>query len=196
MKLYMTEGSGNAFKVRILLSVLDVPYEKVLVDFANKEHKKEPFLKLNPRGQVPVLEVEGRALWDSTSNLVYIARKYGGERWLPTDPLGMAEVMQWLAFAQNEVHYGLQWARAVKRGIRSGNYEEYFGYGLQALQLLEGHLGNNDWLACGRPTIADVACYPYVASAPEGGFNLGDYPAVTAWLRRCESIPGWLKRGD
>lgn len=195
MKLYMTEGSGNAFKVRILLSVLDVPYEKVLVDFANKEHKKEPFLKLNPRGQVPVLEVEGRALWDSTSNLVYIARKYGGERWLPTDPLGMAEVMQWLAFAQNEVHYGLQWARAVKRGIRSGNYEEYFGYGLQALQLLEGHLGNNDWLACGRPTIADVACYPYVASAPEGGFNLGDYPAVTAWLRRCESIPGWLKRG-
>jgi glutathione S-transferase len=195
MKLYMTEGSGNAFKVRILLSVLDVPYEKVLVDFANKEHKKEPFLKLNPRGQVPVLEVEGRALWDSTSNLVYIARKYGGERWLPTDPLGMAEVMQWLAFAQNEVHYGLQWARAVKRGIRSGNYEEYFGYGLQALQLLEGHLGNNDWLACGRPTIADVAGYPYVASAPEGGFNLGDYPAVTAWLRRCESIPGWLKRG-
>lgn len=195
MKLYMTEGSGNAFKVRILLSVLNVPYEKVLVDFANKEHKKEPFLKLNPRGQVPVLEAEGRALWDSTSNLVYIARRYGGEQWLPTDPLGMAEVMQWLAFAQNEVHYGLQWARAVKRGIRSGNYEEYFGYGLQALQLLEGHLKNNDWLACGRPTIADVACYPYVASAPEGGFNLGDYPAVTAWLRRCETVPGWLKRG-
>lgn len=195
MKLYMTEGSGNAFKVRILLSVLDVPYEKVLVDFANKEHKKEPFLKLNPRGQVPVLEVEGRALWDSTSNLVYIARRYGGERWLPTDPLGMAEVMQWLAFAQNEVHYGLQWARAVKRGIKSGNYEEYSGYGRQALQLLEGHLGNNEWLACGRPTIADVACYPYVASAPEGGFDLGGYPAVRAWLGRCESVPGWLKRG-
>lgn len=195
MKLYMTEGSGNAFKVRILLSVLDVPYEKVLVDFANKEHKKEPFLKLNPRGQVPVLEVEGRALWDSTSNLVYLARKYGGERWLPVDPLNMAEVMQWLAFAQNEVHYGLQWARAVKRGIKTGNYDEYHGYGLQALQLLQGHLQNHDWLACGRATIADIACYPYVASAPEGGFDLGGYPAVTAWLRRCEAVPGWLKRG-
>lgn len=195
MKLYMTEGSGNAFKVRILLSLLNVPYEKALVDFPNKEHKKEPFLKLNPRGQVPVLEAEGKVFWDSTSNLVYVARKHGGEKWFPTDPLGMAEVMQWLALANNEIHYGLQWGRGVKRGIKQGNLEEYQGYGRQGLAVMEGRLKNHEWLALDRPTIADIACYPYVQVSPEGGFDLNAYPNVVAWLKRCEALPGWPKRG-
>ncbi len=195
MKLYMTENSGNALKVRILLSLLNVPYEKALIDFPNKEHKRPPFLKLNPRGQVPVLEAEGKVLWDSTSNLVYVARKYGGEKWLPTDPLGMAEVTQWLAFSNNEIHYGMQWARSVRRGAKTGNLEEYQQYGRQGLAVLEGRLKDHAWLAVDRPTIADIACYPYVASAAEGGFNLDDYPSVVAWLRRCEALPGWIKRG-
>lgn len=195
MKLYMTENSGNAFKVRILLALLNVPYEKAIVDFPNKAHKKEPFLSINPRGQVPALEAEGKVFWDSTSNLVYIARKYGGEKWLPTDPLGMAEVMQWLALANNEIHYGLQWARGVKRGIKQGNLEEYQGYGRQGLAVMEGRLRNHDWLALDRPTIADIACFPYVQVAPEGGFDVNAYPAVSAWLKRCEALPGWPKRG-
>jgi len=195
MKLYMTENSGNAFKVRILLALLNVPHEKAIVDFPNKAHKKEPFLSINPRGQVPALEAEGRVFWDSTSNLVYVARKYGGEKWLPTDPLGMAEVMQWLALANNEIHYGLQWARGVKRGIKQGNLEEYQGYGRQGLAVMEGRLKNHDWLALDRPTIADIACFPYVQVAPEGGFDLNAYPSVSAWLKRCEALPGWPKRG-
>ena len=50
-----------------------------------------------------------------------------------------------------------------------------------------------DWLALDRPTIADIACYPYVKRAPEGGLSLAEYPAVKAWLKRCEALPGWLK---
>lgn len=195
MKLYMTQNSGNAFKVRLLLSILNVPYEQALVDFPGKEHKQPPYLKLNPRGQVPVLEAEGKVFWDSTSNLVYVARKYGGEKWLPTDPLGMAEVMQWLALAQNEIHYGLQWARGVKRGNKTGNLEEYQGYGHAGLQVLEGQSKDHEWLAVGRPTIADIACYPYVATTPESGISFDNYPSVVAWLRRCEALPGWIKRG-
>src|SRR5688500_9021505 len=96
MKLYMTESSGNSYKVRVLASILKVPYEKVYVDWDAREHKQPPFLALNPRGQVPVMEIEGRFLWDSTAHLIYIARKHGGEHWFPTDPLAMAEVAQWL----------------------------------------------------------------------------------------------------
>lgn len=95
MKLYMTDGSGNSYKIRVLCSILKVPYEKVLIDWDNKEHKQPAFLKLNPRGQVPVMEIEGKVFWDSAAHLVYIARKFGGEQWLPTDPLAMAEVTQW-----------------------------------------------------------------------------------------------------
>ena len=94
MKLYMTQSSGNAYKPRLLLEMLKVPYEKVILDSKNKEHKQPPYLAINPRGQLPSLEDEGRAFWDSTACLVYIARKHGGERWLPTDPAGLDEVMQ------------------------------------------------------------------------------------------------------
>jgi glutathione S-transferase len=194
MKLYMTASSGNAYKVRLLLSMLNMPYESVTVDFPNREHKQPPFLALNPRGQVPVLEDDGRVFWDSTACLVYVARKAGDERWLPLDAAGMAEVMQWLALANNELHYGLQWARGVVNKIKTGNLEEYQGYGRNGLQVLEGRLKSNEWLACGRPTVADLACYPYTRVAPEGGFKLEEYPAVLAWLKRVEALPGWVKR--
>ena len=193
MKLYMTDSSGNAYKVRVLASLLKVPYEKAYVDWDAKEHKQPPFLKMNPRGQVPVMEVDGKVLWDSTAHLVYIARKHGGEQWFPSDPLAMAEVAQWLAFAQNEVFFGLQWARGVKIGIRTGSLEEYQGYGRKALDMLTWRLKDNEWLALGRPTLADVACYPYVKRAPQGGFNLDEHPAVKRWLARCEALPGWVK---
>ena len=194
MKLYMTESSGNAYKPRLLLEMLEVPYEKAILDSRNKEHKQPPYVAINPRGQVPALEDDGRVFWDSTACLVYIARKHGGEKWLPTDPAGMAEVTQWLALSNNELHYGLQWGRGVVNKIKQGSLEEYQGYGNNGLKVLEARLANNEWLALGRPTIADLACYPYVAVSPEGGFKLEDYPAVQAWVKRVEALPGWVKR--
>lgn len=194
MKLYMSPTSGNAYKVRLLLEMLGTPYEKAQVDMAAKAHKQPPFLKINPRGQVPALEDEGHTFWDSTACLVYIARKHGGEKWLPTDPAGMAEVMQWLALSNNELHYGLQWGRGVVNKIKQGSLEEYQGYGNKGLEVLEGRLSNHEWLALDRPTIADLACYPYTVVSPEGGFKLESYPAVQAWLKRVEALPGWVKR--
>ena len=195
MKLYITPTSGNAWKVRLLLSMLKVPFETVVLDSKKGELKTPEFLKLNPRGQVPVLVDGDRVFWDSTACLVYLARKHGGEQWLPTDAAGMAEVQQWLALSNNELHYGLQWGRGVKIGIRNiGSYDEYAMYGRNGLAVLEGRLKNNDWLACGRPTIADLACYCYTSVSPEGGFDLNAYPSVAAWVKRVEALPGWIKR--
>lgn len=195
MKLYITPTSGNAWKVRLLLSMLKKDYETISLDTKKGEHKAPEFLKLNPRGQVPVLEDGDQVFWDSTACLVYLARKYGGEQWLPTDAAGMAQVQQWLALSNNELHYGLQWARGVKIGIRSiGSYDEYATYGRNGLAVLEGRLKTNDWLACGRPTIADLACYCYTAVSPEGGLPHDNCPGVAAWVKRVEALPGWIKR--
>ena len=195
MKLYMTEMSGNSFKIRVLAAMLDVEYENIRIDWENREHKSAAYLELNPRGQVPVMEIEGKVFWDSTAHLVYIARKFGGETWLPTDPLEMAEVMQWMAFAQNEVLCGLQWARGVtvyKR--RPESLEGYLQDGERALKILEAQiLKTGDWLALGRATLADIACYPYVKRAPEGNLPLDTYPHVKSWLARCEALPGWIE---
>lgn len=195
MKLYLTETSGNAWKVRLLLSMLGLPYDKVVINTRSGGNKAPEFLRLNPRAQVPVVEDGGLVVWDSTACLVYLARKYGGDQWLPSDPAGMAQVQQWLAVSNNELHYGLQWGRGKKQGRRSrGDYEEYAFYGRNGLALLESHLQTQTWLACGHATIADLACYCYTALSPEGGFDLAACPAVCGWLRRVEALPGWVPR--
>ena len=196
MKLYYMLPSGNAYKVRILLSLLRLPCETVALDAKRKQHKEPGFLKLNPRGEVPVLEDGGTTLWDSAAILVYLARKHGGEQWLPSDPAAMGEVMQWVALAGNEIQFGLQYAR---RGLLQGRWtagtlEQGPAMGRVALDALEGRLKNRSWLALDRPTIADIACFPYVETAPEAKVPLEPYPAVTAWLARCKALPGWPQR--
>lgn len=188
MKLYVNERSGNAYKPRLLLTLLNVPHETVAIDLSKREQKQPQYLTLNPRGQVPVLEDGGKVFWGSTAALVYIARKHGGEKWLPTDPLGMAEVMQWLELAQNEIHYGLQFARAIKNFGRAGNFEECRAYGKTVLPVLDGRLINREWLALDRTTIADIACFPNVAMAPDADISLDEYPAVTAWIARIKAL--------
>lgn len=192
MKLYLSERSGNAYKPRLLLALLNVPFEKVALDLAKREQKAPQYLKLNPRGQVPVLEDGDKIFWGTTAVLVYIARKHGGEKWLPTDPAAMAEVMQWLELAQNEIHYGLQFARAIKNMGRAGNFEECQAYGRTALGVLNARLANREWLALDRMTIADIACFPYVAMAPDADISLAEYRAVTAWIGRIKALPGYV----
>jgi glutathione S-transferase len=83
----------------------------------------------------------------------------------------------------------------LKTGIRTlGSLEEYLGYSRSGLQVLEGRLKDNQWLAAGRTTIADLACYPYVSVSHEAGLPLDPYPGVSAWVKRVEALPGWVKR--
>jgi glutathione S-transferase len=196
MKLYLSDVSGNSYKVRILLSLLGVDYEKVVLDTRKRQHKEPAFLKLNPRGEVPVLEDDGVVLWDSAAILVYLARKHGGDRWLPAAPGPMAQVMQWVALAGNEIQFGLQYARrgVLQNRWTAGTLEQGHAMGRVALDALEGQLKRSEWLALGRPTIADVACFPYIETAPEARLPLDPYPAVVAWLARCKALPGWAQR--
>lgn len=196
MKLYAAEPSGNSYKVKILLSLFKVSHETVLLDFSKKEHKQAPFLKLNPRGEVPVIEDDGRVIWDSAACLVYIARKYGGEQWFPREPAAMAEVMQWLALAATEIQVGLQYTR---RGLRMGRWtagtlEQGQAIGRVALAALENRVQDHEWLALDHPTIAEPACFPYVETASEAQLPLDDYPGVAAWIARCKALPGWPAR--
>jgi glutathione S-transferase len=196
MKLYLTDNSGNSYKVRILLSLLGVGYEKVMLDTRKQQHKEPAFLKLNPRGEVPVLEDDGIVLWDSAAILIYLARRYGGDTWLPAAPAQMGPVMQWVALAGNEIQFGLQYARrgVLQNRWTAGTLEQGHAMGRVALDALEGRLKDNQWLALGRPTIADVACFPYVETAPEARVPLEPYPGIVAWLARCKALPGWTQR--
>lgn len=199
MMLYDRERSGHCYRVRLLLSILRLEYDKVEVVRAGsgKNDVTGEFLRLNPRNLVPMLVVDGKPIWDSTAILVYLARRFGGEEWLPTDPDGMAEVMQWLAVAQNEILYGLALARA-HRGHRYPAWRgearliDLQNLGVVGLQALESRLKGSDWLALDRPTIGDLACFPYVALCPEGGISLRPYPGIRNWIERIQRLSGYI----
>ncbi len=197
LKLYDLERSGNCYKVRLFLSLIDMEYEKVSIDANAGENRTPEFLALNPRGQLPVLNDNGRVVWDSTAILVYLAGAYGGESWMPKDHYGFAKMVQWLALEQNEGRYGLARARAIALGnptsfARTGNLDECKALAHTALEVLESELTNSPWLVGEKASIADIACYPYVALAPEGGISTEEYQAVELWLRRVEALPNYI----
>ncbi len=195
MKLYNLELSGNCYKVRLFLSLLDINYELIPVNLMAGEHKTPEFLKLNPLGQVPVLEDDGLVLRDSQAILVYLAKKakkHGGEAWFPSDAAGMAQVTQWLLTAANEIARGPGDARV---GTKFGgiNVDAAQKKAESILNLIEQHLTKNEWLVLNRPTIADIACFPYIALAPEGGVMLDKYPAINQWCDRVKKLPNFIE---
>lgn len=190
--LYDLELSGNCYKIRLLCSLIGVPLKIVPVNFLAGDHKKPPVIDLNPFGELPVFQDDDLVLRDSQAILIYIARKWGGETWLPNDPKGLARVAEWLMVAENE----------IARGPNDARLHDKFGYKLdrdlahtksaRVLDLMESHLKRNNWLALGRPTIADVACMPYVALGHEGGVTLDRYPSIAAWIARIKDMPGYI----
>lgn len=192
LTLYDYPISGNCYKVRLLLAQLGLPYHRVTVDIKMGESLSPELQRLNPRGQIPLLVDGDEVIWDSMAILVYLARRYGDEAWLPRDALEEARVMQWLAVAGNELLFGLARARAVFLLGRAFDLEQCQRDAQIGLAALEVRLGEADWLACDHPTIADLACYPYVMLAPQGKVSLDTYPAVRGWMTRLEALPGWV----
>ncbi len=191
IRLYDFELSGNAHKIRNQLSLLALPYERVVVDLVAGEQREPEFLAINPFGKVPVLVDGDVVLRDSSAILVYLGRKYGRGEWLPVDAEGEARVQEWLAIATNEVANGPGFARLIEVFGAAGDIDDAREKSHALLERFEDHLTESTFLASEQPTIADVANYSYVALAPDGGVSLDAYPAVRAWLERIEKLPGF-----
>jgi glutathione S-transferase len=190
--LYDFELSGNCHKVRMMLSFLDLAYSKIDVDLRKKEQMSPDFVALNRLHKVPVLVDGDRVLRDSAAILIYLARRYGRSEWYPESPLEMAEIQQWLSFSVNEVFNGLAMARAIVIFNREFDLKTAKNFTDAALDMLEFRLRDHDWLALGRFTLADLACYPYAALVHEGNVSLDSFPALRSWFKRIESMPGYV----
>ena len=189
--LYDFELSGNAHKVRNLLSLLGVDHERVPLDLGGGAQRAPEFLERNPFGQVPVLVDGDRTIRDSSAILVYLARKFGGDEWLAADAAGEARVQEWLATATGDVSRGIAFARLIELFGADGDLVAARERAHQDLARFESHLANRRYLAADHPTIADIANYSYIALAPDGGVTLDAYPHVRAWLARLEALPGF-----
>lgn len=184
--------SGHSHRAELMLRLLGLPFAFRQVDLAGGEHKQPPFLKLNPFGQVPVLEDNGLAIPDSVAILVYLALRYDPERtWLPADPARAAEVQRWLSVAQGPVFNGPCSARLVTVFQADLDLERSQKIAHTLLKTIDPILDGRRTLVGATPTIADVALYSYISHAPEGGVSLDPYPHVRSWLAAVEALPGF-----
>jgi glutathione S-transferase len=198
--LYDYELSGNCYKVRLLLSILGiVPVIRTIDFYPGREHKSPEFLKINPLGQLPVIDDDGLILRDAQAILVYLAARYDLSRqWYPTsDAAALGMVAMWLAFADGitatasaaRLHDGLFYSVDAP-AARAGAHRLF--------EILDEHLWFGErqgrrWLVEGEhPTIADIACFPYVMLSEEGGISRQDYPAIRRWTDRVKRMPGFI----
>ncbi|MEM7538016.1 MAG: glutathione S-transferase family protein [Chloroflexota bacterium] len=193
IKLYGHEMSGNSYKVRLFLELLNVDYEWIQVDLMSGEHKSPDYLALNPFGQVPHLSDGDIQLADAQAILVYLARTYGNDNWLPQDALPLAQVVRWLSTTAGEVRQGPEHSRLYHMfGITNINIENSHEKANFILAQLNQHLATRTWLEFEHPTIADIAVYPYVGLARDGKVDLDAYPNVIQWIERITQLPGYM----
>jgi glutathione S-transferase len=193
IRVHATKASINGYKVRLLLSMLGLPFTLVELDMYGGEHKREPFLSLNPFGQMPALTDGDFSVADSHACLVYLARKYDESgRWLPVDAEGEAKVAEWLSKSANEVHQGPWMKRAKIRrpDVIKLSDEEIDARCDHILRIMEGQLAKRDWLALDRPTVADISCFGPISMLKVSGYDTDKWPHVTRWLNRIKALPG------
>ena len=191
-KVYGDYRSGNCYKVKLALHLLDIPYEWVAVDILKGETRSEAFLAKNPNGKIPVLELEdGTCLWESNAILNFLA---DGSELLPREPRLRTQVLQWQFFEQYSHEPYVAVARFIQlyQGMPEERREEYevcHVRGHKAFRVMEQQLQRTPYLVGEQYTLADIALYAYTHVAHEGGFDLSAYPAINAWLERIASHP-------
>ncbi len=192
--------SGNCYKVRLLLSMLEVEHEIADVEFhPAAEHREDAFLALNPLGELPVWVDGDLVLRDSKAILVHLAARHdaSGDWWPVHDAVRVALTVQWLAFG-DALGASAGRVRLIEGFLYDGDPEPLRRRAHELLDVLDSHLwfaerAGHDWLVPGHaPTLADLACYPYTALCEEGGIEREGYPAVRRWCDRVARLPGFV----
>lgn len=197
LRLYDYLSLGNGYKVRLLLTQLEIPFQFVERDIIKGETRTPEFLAKFPNGRIPAIEFDdGKLLFESNAIISYFSEntKYSSQ-----DKFQRAQILQWLFFEQYShepyiasVRYLVHVAPDVpdpRRAILDMMVRR--GYG--ALDVMEKHLASREWFVGSNYSIADLALYAYTHVANEGGFDLSKYPAIRAWLARVKSQPRHIR---
>lgn len=193
-RLHCFGESGNAYKAALTLELAGMDWEPVFVDFFGGETRRPAFRALNPMGEVPVMVDGDVTLTQSGVMQLHVAEKTGtfGGR---TDA-ERREVLRWMFFDNHKVsgiggplRFNMNFLPPERRDEGANRWLS--GRLHSALGVMEGHLSGRDWLAAGRPTIADFAACGYLYYPEPFTFERADYPAISAWLDRIAALPGW-----
>lgn len=185
LRLYDFLPSGNGYKIRLLLTQLGMPFERVEVNILKGESRTPEFISKNFNGKIPVLEIEpGKFLVESNAIMIYLSE---GTEFLPYDRFLRAQVLQWLFFEQNSHEPNIATSRFwISILDKAEEYREILKQkrelGNAALKVMENHLKSRTFFVGERYTIADIGLFAYTHVADEGGFDLTKFPAIQAWI--------------
>lgn len=195
MKLYGDSQSGNCYKIQLVCAMLAIPHQWIAVDILAGETRSAAFLRKNPNGKIPTLELDdGRTLSESNAIINYLA---ADSDLLPKDTFTLAKMQQWQCFEQYSHEPYIAVARFIAKyqsmpASRQAEYKAKQSGGYLALGVMEQQLAATPYLCGDQLTNADISLYAYTHVAHEGGFELERYPAIQAWLDRVEATPGFI----
>lgn len=199
LKVYGDIQSGNCYKVKLLLSFMQIPHEWIHTDILAGDTQTDVFKRMNPNGKIPLLHInESTVLVESNAILHFLA---DDTPWLPTDRLLHAKVLQWQFFEQYSHEPYIAVARFINKylGLPEERKDEYeakqFG-GHKALVVMEQQLAQTEFLVGNNCTIADITLFAYTHVAHEGGFDLSSYPNIQRWLAGIKAMPNYVNMAN
>lgn len=195
LRVYGDSRSGNCYKIQLLCAEMGIRYDWVEVDILAGETRTPEFLAMNPNGRIPVLAIpDGRFLSESNAILFYLA---DGSEFLAGDTYARASILQWMYFEQYSHEPNLATSRFIIKYLgnppeRRHSLEDKKAAGYSALAVMEQQLARHPFITGDRYNVADIALYAYTHVADEGGFDLGNYPAIRAWIERISGRPNYV----
>ncbi|HKD48886.1 MAG TPA: glutathione S-transferase family protein [Rhizomicrobium sp.] len=183
--------SGNCLKVKFVCDLLGIPYRWIETSVIRGETRTPEFLKLNPAGQVPLVEwPDDRVLAQSDAIIFHLAE---GSRLIPADAFERAEMLQWMFWEQYSHETAIAVRRFHKTYLKKPEHEidpSLMKKGERALAVMNDHLAGKGYFVGGQLSLADIALVAYTRWAHEGGFDLGSHPHVREWVKRVEKDLG------
>ena len=193
IKLYDVPKSGHCHRVRLAASLMNIDLELVPVMEMEGQRQGAQYLAINPLGQVPTLVDNDFVLRDSIAIIQYLERVHApGQGWMPDADQERAQVDEWFAISSGVMFRGPNMARLIKLFGVTADHQEATAISEKLFKMMDAHLGERAWLVGNKASLADVACYSYVAVANEGELDMTPYAHVNAWLGAVQSLDGFV----
>ncbi len=202
LTLHEDPRSGNCFKIKLTAALLGLSLATRAYDIMQGKTRTPEFLaKVNANGRIPVLQIgegaDARFLPESNAACWYLAH---GSALIPADRFAQSDMLRWMFFEQYNHEPNVATLRFWLRFVGEANLSDAQRAqiiakrmaGHAALEVMDKHLANHAFFCGDAPTLADIALFPYTHVAEEGGFGLGDYAHVRAWIARVEGLPGFI----
>ena len=196
--LHEYSASGNCYKVRLTAALVGKALERREYDIMKGETRSAAFLAdVNANGRIPVLQVGDRFIPESNAASYYVAQ---GSKLIPADAFDRADMLRWMFWEQYNHEPNIATLRFWLRWIGSGRLSELQRLqvpvkreaGEAALKLMDEHLAGREWFVGHSASIADVCLFAYTHVAGEADFDLAARPALTAWMKGVEALPGYV----